>query len=269
MIRIFVGYDERESIVYHAFNQSIIDNTKVPVSITPLHGPMLNDFEGQQDGTNRFTFSRYLVPLLMDYQGWAIFADGDMIALGDLEELWKYRDPYMAVHVVKHNYKTTSSRKYVGTPMEDDNLDYPRKNWSSLVLWNCAHTSNLCLTRDYVETAGAEVLHRFQWLRNSEIGSLPLEWNMLVSEVECDNPKLVHYTLGCPGIKGLEDCNFSEEWYDKVLRVNKLTGRISPEMVEDAHGYRRPIDGSRESQINTPGDRQTGSDRSVPSNSVV
>jgi len=57
VIKVFVGYDERESVVFHAFNQSILDHTKVPVGIYPLHGPMLDDFDGQQDGSNRFIFS--------------------------------------------------------------------------------------------------------------------------------------------------------------------------------------------------------------------
>ena len=250
-VRIFVGYDERESIVFHAFNQSILDNTKSTVSITPLHGPMLGDFDGQQDGSNRFVYSRYLVPLLMDFQGWAIFCDGDMIALGDIAELWDLKDPTKAVQVVKHSYKTTSKRKYIGTPVENDNVDYPRKNWSSVVIWNCGHPSNLCLTRDYVATAGPEVLHRFMWLRDSEIGALPKEWNMLVDEVECPDPKLVHYTLGCPGIEGYEDGKHSQTWHNALLRVNQLTGQDPAEMIERAYGHRRPSNGSGESEAST------------------
>jgi len=247
LIILFVGYDERESVVFHTFNQSVLDHTTYPVSITPLHESMLGCFDGQRDGTNRFVYSRYLVPDLMDFQGWALFCDGDMIVLGDLVELWALRDPTKAVQVVKHNYKTSSSRKYVGTPIEDKNVDYPRKNWSSVVLWNCGHPSNGCLTREYVERTGPEVLHRFKWLRDSEIGALPIEWNMLVNEVECENPKLVHYTLGCPGIEGYEDCPHAQTWHDEVLRVNNIIGQRPEKMIERAYGYRRPIDGGRES----------------------
>jgi len=248
MVHLFVGYDERESVVFHAFNQSVIDNTSVPVSIVPVHGPMLDGFDGQRDGTNRFVYSRYLVPFLMDYRGWAIFLDGDMIVLGDLKELWALRDPTKAVQVVKHDYRTSSSRKYVGTPIENDNVDYPRKNWSSVVIWNCGHPSNRVLTKDYVAFAGPETLHRFRWLRDSEIGALPIEWNMLVSEVECDDPKLVHYTLGCPGIEGYEDCSHAQTWHDAVLRVNQLTGQSPIEMIERASGHRRPSNGSGEGE---------------------
>jgi len=251
-IRLFVGYDERESVVFHAFNQSVLDNTRSPVAISPLHEPMLDEFDGQQDGTNKFVYSRYLVPYMMHYQGWAIFCDGDMIALGDMKELWDMRDPTKAVQVVKHNYKTSSPRKYIGTPIEDDNVDYPRKNWSSVVIWNCSHPSNLCLTKDYVATAGARVLHRFMWLRDSEIGALPIEWNMLVNEVECENPKLVHYTLGCPGIEGYEDCPHAQTWHDYVLRVNNIIGQRPEKMLERAHGDRRSINGGGKSQTTPP-----------------
>src|SRR5690606_10686841 len=98
-----------------------------------------------------------------------------------------------------HNYKTGYGRKYVGTPLESPNLDYPRKNWSSVILWNCGHPSNKVLTRDYVADAGGACLHRFQWLNDDEIGALPAEWNGLVEEQDTTNSKLLHFTLGVPG----------------------------------------------------------------------
>ena len=257
MITLFVGYDERESVVFHAFNQSVLDNTKAPVAIIPLHGPMLDDFDGQQDGSNRFVYSRYLIPELMGYDGWAIFADGDMIVLGDLQELWALRDPTKAVQVVKHTYRTCASRKYIGTPLENDNVHYPRKNWSSVALWNCRHPSNLCLTRDYVANAGPEVLHRFKWLKDSEIGALPIEWNVLAGEmvVVYGEHKLVHYTLGCPGIEGYQNCSHAVRWHEKILRVNQLSGQNPAEMIERAYGHWRSIDGSGESQVIASGNR--------------
>ena len=87
MINIFVGYDPREACVYHTFCESVIEHASGPVSFTPLHSPMLNDFDGQQDGTNAFIYSRYLVPFLQDYTGWAIFVDGDMHVNADVYEL--------------------------------------------------------------------------------------------------------------------------------------------------------------------------------------
>jgi lipopolysaccharide biosynthesis glycosyltransferase len=136
MIDLFVGYDPRESAAYHVFCQSVIAKATVPVRFTPLSERALA-FDGQQDGSNAFVYSRYLVPHLMDYQGWAIFADGDMVCQRDIAELWALRDEQYAVQVVKHAYTSRARMKYIGSPMQSPNMNMPRKNWSSLVLWNC------------------------------------------------------------------------------------------------------------------------------------
>jgi hypothetical protein len=114
--------------------------------------------------------------------------------------------------VVKHDYKTKHPRKYLGTKLEADNLDYPRKNWSSVMLWNCGHPSNRILTQDFVENATGAQLHRFGWLRDEEVGELPQGWNLLVGEQRHPHPSLVHYTLGIPAFKAYEDCDWGEEW---------------------------------------------------------
>ena len=166
MIRIFVGFDPREEVGYHAFCSSVIHNTTVPVSICPLHQGMLGMWEGgDRDGSNAFIYTRFLVPYLMDYSGFALFVDGaDMIVKGDLMDLWAMRDPYKAVQVVQHDYKTRHPRKYVGTLMEADNEDYPRKNWSSLMLMNCAHYDWRRITPDSVKKLSGAELHRFDFI---------------------------------------------------------------------------------------------------------
>ena len=135
MIPIYVGYDSGESVAYHVFCQSVISKASVPVSFHPLSLNMLDYKETHTDGSNAFIYSRFLVPHLQGYQGWAIFCDGDMILNADIAELWALRDPYMAVQVVKHDYKTKHHTKYLGAKNED----YPRKNWSSVMLINCSH----------------------------------------------------------------------------------------------------------------------------------
>ena len=131
MIPIFIGYDPRESIAYHVCSNSIIRNSSCPVSISPLALNILKDYkETHDDGSNHFIYSRFLVPHLMKYKGWAIFMDGDMILRDDISKLWNLRDSTKAVMVVKHDYKTKASEKYLGSKNED----YPRKNWSSVIL---------------------------------------------------------------------------------------------------------------------------------------
>jgi hypothetical protein len=213
MIPVFIGYDVREAAAYHVLGQSIINRTTEPVAIVPLADRMLRGFDGQRDGTNSFIYSRFLVPELMDYQGWAIYCDGDMLLRDDLAKLWALRDDSKAVMVVKHDYHTKHRQKLIGTPMECDNADYPRKNWSSLILWNCGHPRNRIITKEYVSEAPGSSLHRFQWLGDDLIGELPREWNWLVGEYGLSaDAKLVHFTYGAPCFSHYSRCDYASEW---------------------------------------------------------
>lgn len=221
MIVVFIGYDARESIAFHVLEQSIIDNTTAPVAIIPLASRMLRNFDGQRDGTNSFIYSRFLVPELCDYDGWALYMDSDMLLRDDLLKLWDMRDSSKAVMVVQHDYHTKHKRKLIGTPMECDNQDYPRKNWSSLMMWNCGHPQNRILTREFVSESPGSVLHRFQWLKDDEIGSLPVTWNHLVGEYEAnDEANMVHFTYGAPCFSHYRKCDYSTEWHTVKEDVN-------------------------------------------------
>jgi hypothetical protein len=208
VIRLFCGFDQREAAGFHTFVQTVIDNTSVPVAITPLA------YEGQQrDGTNAFTYSRFFIPELCNFAGFAIFADAaDMLALGDLAELWALRDKAKAVQVVKHDYETKFPRKYLGTEMECANQQYPRKNWSSLVLWNCGHIAHFD-AREKLRSAPGSFLHRFSWLDDELIGELPAAWNWLADEYgPNDQAKLLHFTAGIPAIRRHRDVAHAREW---------------------------------------------------------
>jgi hypothetical protein len=165
--------------------------------------------ETHTDGSNRFIYSRFLTPYLMNYQGWAVFADGDMVCRADLSELWAMRDPDKAVMVVKHDYRTRQAVKYLG----NRNEDYPRKNWSSLILWNCAHPANRVLSPDFIAGRSGAFLHRFSWLEDAQVGELPIEWNWLAIEYP-DSPqaKLIHYTLGTPCFRDYAESAMAEDW---------------------------------------------------------
>lgn len=220
LVKLVVGFDARETIAYHVFCQSVLEKTSLPVSFLPLVEQSLDGYrENHQDGSNRFTYTRFLTPFLMNFEGWAIFADGDMVCKSDIAELWKLRDASKAVQVVKHDYLTKSSTKYLG----NKNENYPRKNWSSVILWNCGHPENRCLTPDFVSSKNGSFLHRFQWLADALIGELDKEWNWLAIEYD-DNPSanLIHYTLGTPCFRDYWDCASSEHWH-QVL-ANTLNG---------------------------------------------
>jgi lipopolysaccharide biosynthesis glycosyltransferase len=217
MIPVFIGYDPREAIAFHTCVNSIIRHASVPVSIIPLALNLLEGYkETHVDGSNHFIYSRFLVPHLMKFNSWAIFIDGDMILRDDIAKLWALREMDKDVVVVKHEYKTRMIEKYLGSKNED----YPRKNWSSVILWNCGSYPNRCLTPNFVMAATGADLHRFTWIKDERIGELPAEWNWL--DVEYDyNPaaKLVHYTLGTPCFHEFADRgDFSNEWHrERIL----------------------------------------------------
>jgi lipopolysaccharide biosynthesis glycosyltransferase len=224
MIPLFVGYDSRESVAYHVFCQSVISNATKTVAFIPLSLKALEGYkETHTDGSNAFIYSRFLVPHLMGYKGWAIFADGDMVCLGDIASLWSLRDESKAVMVVKHNYQTKHPKKYIGTSMETINSSYPRKNWSSMMLWNCGHKANEALTPEYVMGAAGRTLHRFEHLLDDEIGEIPMEWNWMPQEQgENTDAKLLHHTLGVPGIKHYSDGPQANHWFNYLEQVHHI-----------------------------------------------
>jgi lipopolysaccharide biosynthesis glycosyltransferase len=212
MIPIFIGYDHREAVAYHVCSNSIIRLSSHPVSLTPLALNLLKDYkERHTDGSNHFIYSRFLVPHLMNYNGWAVFMDGDMILRDDINKLWELRNDKHAVMVVKHDYKTKMTTKYLGSKNEN----YPCKNWSSVILWNCSHPKNRILTPEFIQQSTGAQLHRFTWLPDdSDVGSLPIEWNWLPDELGANQEaKLLHYTLGTPSFHDFSTTPMGDEWH--------------------------------------------------------
>jgi lipopolysaccharide biosynthesis glycosyltransferase len=234
---LFVGFDPREAIVYHVLNQSIIDRTTVPVSITPLADSMFQEIAPESDGTNAFTLSRYLIPYMCNFSGWAIYMDSDMLLRADLKELWDMRSRFVfdkGVAVVKHNYHTKAPRKYVGSALEAANEDYPRKNWGSLVLWYCGHAANRVLTPEFVASKGGKYLHRFQWLTDEQIGSIPEDWNHLVGEYPTKQAANYHFTLGAPAFKHYSTGYEAINWHHTLLNALECGGEKPEHIVNRA-----------------------------------
>jgi len=217
-VKIYIGFDQRESVAYHTFVQSLIDHASIPLDITPLAVKTLKGYEEKhEDKSNDFVYSRFLTPFLNDFKGWAIFVDGDMICQTDIKELLDLRDNSKALQVVKHDYKTKANQKYLG----NINQDYPRKNWSSVILWNCTHPKHKILTPDFIANQTGKYLHRFSWLEDEEIGELPKEWNWLATEYpKNERANIIHYTLGTPCFKDYRDAEMSDIWFKKYDRLN-------------------------------------------------
>jgi len=194
-LRIFVGFDPRETVAFHVLAHSIQARASVPVSVIPLALSQLEGLIWRERNplqSTDFSFSRFLTPYLAEYQGWAVFMDCDMLVLDDIANLWALRDPEYAVQVVQHDHRPKETTKFLGQPQSQ----YEKKNWSSVMLFNCEKCT--ALTPDYVNTATGLDLHRFKWLgSDDEIGALPARWNHLVGydptvpESEVSN---LHYT---------------------------------------------------------------------------
>jgi hypothetical protein len=212
MINVFIGYDSKEKAAFNVLSYSILKNSTKPVAITPIYLPNIkDDFVRERNAlsSTEFSFSRFIIPHLMNYRGWALFMDCDMLMFEDIAELWRLRDDKYAVQVCKHDYVPKNTTKFLGQTQ----TAYPKKNWSSFMLMNCAKCS--ALTPDYVNSATGLELHQFKWLEGDHlIGDLPLEWNWLVGEYDHkEDVNNVHFTEGGPWFKEYKDVDYSQDWF--------------------------------------------------------
>jgi len=218
-LTLVVGFDQREAISYHTFCQSVLEKSSIPVRFIPLAENTLQFYrENHKNISNRFVFSRFLTPYLLDFQGMAVFADGDMVCQTDIAELAALFDPAKAVQVVQHNYQTKSARKY----LNNTNINYPRKNWSSLVIFNCSHASNRILTPSYIEEKDGAHLHRFGWLPDEEIGALPVEWNTMTTlQPKSYITPLARRASRITAIPQYRNAAMSDVWWEANGRANE------------------------------------------------
>ncbi len=216
MIHVFIGYDPREAVAYNVLCHSINTRASAPVSITPLAlnqlGGLMTRERNPLQSTD-FSFSRFLTPYLRGFEGWAVFMDCDMLVLDDIAKLWALRDDKYALMCVKHDHVPQEETKFLGAVQ----TKYEKKNWSSVMLMNCAKCA--ALTPEYVNTASGLDLHRFNWLENDGlIGEIPHGWNHLVDydpEVPIEDVSNLHYTLGGPYFDDYADCGYAQAWLDE------------------------------------------------------
>jgi len=213
MLNVFIGYDPKESVALYTLAHSILRRASIPVAIAPLMRSQLKGLYTRERGpteSTEFSLTRFLVPRLSQFRGWSVFLDCDMLCRGDIAELAERieRNRDKAVLVCKHDYVPKTERKF----LDQVQTKYPRKNWSSLMLFNNERCT--ALTPEYVNRAPGLDMHRFAWTEDARIGELPLEWNWLVGEYGY-NPgaKIVHYTLGGPYFDDYRDCDYAEEWF--------------------------------------------------------
>lgn len=213
MLNIFCGYDQRESVGYHIFCQSVLIRSSIPVAFTPLQS------NGMRQGTNAFTTSRFSVPALMGYEGRAVFADAaDMVMLCDAKELQEALINLKgAVGVVKHSYTTKNPIKYIGTEMESPNTNYPRKNWASFMLINCAHPAWQKITPEYLQIADRMYdLLQLSFIADEDIEEIDASWNCIVDEDQpIDGARVLHWTAGVPGFEHYKNAVGADIWREE------------------------------------------------------
>jgi lipopolysaccharide biosynthesis glycosyltransferase len=220
--KIFIGYDEKESVAWHTMVSSIYRHSSVPIAIIPVYLKNLRGIYGRkqdENQSNEFSFSRFLVPHLSEYRGYAAYFDCDMLIREDINNLFEIaeKNPEKAVHVVKHDYTPSSSHKYLGKVQHA----YPKKNWSSVILWNCGHQKNKLVTPKFVNTEEPKTLHRFEWLNENDIGELDKRWNWLVGEYPSPpkDVRNIHWTIGGPYFNEYKSVDYAEEWREELSFV--------------------------------------------------
>lgn len=221
-MKVFIGYDKNEDEAYQVAKNSLFKHSQIqaePLEIGRLTATGLihrlvdernnqpYDLPSNAPCSTEFAASRFLVPIICQ-TGWALFTDCDMVFMGDVRELLKIADPSKAVMVVKHQHEQ------IGEKMGGlKQVSYPRKNWSSVMLFNCDHPANRRLTLEDISRRPGRDLHAFYWLHDSEIGELPNRFNWLVDvQPRPDNLVIAHMTLGGPWIPGWKGGSFDGEW---------------------------------------------------------
>lgn len=215
-LRVFIGWDRREPEAYEVAKFSLERRASIPVVVAPIKLDDVRErglYWRDEDplASTEFTYSRFLTPFLAQYQGLALFADCDFLWLADVAGLIGHMRAPRAVYCVKHDYRPTESTKMDGAVQ----TTYPRKNWSSLMVFNCEHPAVCRLTPDLVNRETGAYLHRMQWLSDEDIGALPVEWNWLEGWNEKPargTPNAVHFTRGGPWFKNWQNVEYGDLW---------------------------------------------------------
>ena len=214
-LNIFVGWDSRETQAYDVCVKSLLEYSSVELNIQPIIRSDLMDAgeyfrEQPEAGSVEFTYTRFLTPYMSDFKGWSLFIDCDFLFTRDVAELFALADDKYAIMCAKHDYVPKNAVKMDGQKQ----VAYPRKNWSSCILWNCAHPSNRILTPYTASRQTGAYLHRFKFLKDHMIGDIPIEWNWL--EGEYDKPEVppaaIHFTNGGPWFEDWQDVDYADLW---------------------------------------------------------
>lgn len=216
---VFIGYDSSQDAAAHACRRSIVaQDTTVHVEYIKRSDLLENGLYWRQDHeyeSTEFAFTRFLTPYLKGYYGYALFCDSDFIWRCSPRELLERVDPLDAVTVVKHNISPEQLKQEKMNGKKQ--VWYPKKNWSSMMLFNCNHPKTRSLTPEVVSESPASYLHGLEWTWDASVGEVDKTYNYLVGYYnDRIDPKVLHYTDGTPLHAGYENCEFAEEFMKYV-----------------------------------------------------
>ena len=228
--KIFVGYDSREDIAWQVCRHSLLRHSDGDLTVIPLRQSVLRELglytrSPDSGASTEFSLTRFLTPYLAAQHGWVLFCDCDFLFTADVRQVFEGLDPEKAVYCVQHEYTPAHLVKMDGKKQ----AVYPRKNWSSMMIFNCDHPDVRALTPAVVNSVSPAYLHRFEWIEDqSHVGSLELDWNFLEGEYPMPHrtPRVIHYTNGGPWFEEWEDCDYADLWLherDLCLRELKST----------------------------------------------
>lgn len=229
--KIFVGYDSREDIAWEVCRHSLHRHASGDLSVIPIRQESLRELglytrPTDLGASTEFSITRFLTPYLAAQSGWVLFCDCDFLFTVDITQVFEGLDPSKAVYCVQHDYVPAHAVKMDGKQQ----LAYPRKNWSSFMIFNCEHPEVQALTPSIVNTAPPAYLHRFEWLRdNNSIGALDLDWNFLVGEYPKPQktPRVLHYTVGGPWFEDWRNCDYADLWlHERDLYLQSLNTSV-------------------------------------------
>ena len=228
-MKIYIGYDSKISIASKVCEHSLRHHSEdldiELLKLTKLKKKKLY-WRPYKNQSTEFTYSRFLIPYLQNYKGWALYCDNDFLFLKDVKELMSLQNNSKAILCVKHEYKPKEKTK-MGNKKQ---INFSKKNWSSLMLINCGHPSMKNLDLSTVSEASGRYLHQFQWLDDDEIGSIPHSWNWLVNWYRTDkgdgHPEALHFTEGGPWIV---DSEYKQTWlnYKKLMEEKNESKRTT------------------------------------------
>lgn len=214
-LKLYIGYDSREDIAWQVARHSARRHASRDIEIFPLKQGTLRELglytrPIDQSATTEFSLTRFLTPYLAAHEGWSIFCDCDFLFTDDIYQVLEGLDAAKAAYVVQHDYVPANAVKMDGKAQ----TSYPRKNWSSFILFNGAHPSVKALTPEVVNGATPAFLHRLNWAKDEEIGALPLTWNFLEGEYPkpAEIPKVIHFTNGGPWFENWQNVDYADLW---------------------------------------------------------